>query len=382
MNPRFHFRLHFRIHRLRIAVALCALASLFAPRIAQAQLRSPWDGQSIPLTDAPYDCPQPPPFTKTLDAESYYTDAHHSIIDPKKRDAEEKATEAPTHLGQWSTEAADAYLTKGSRAAAACVYSLLDAAAGAHAWSGEMPTGQGHYEQKWLLAAVSVSYLKVRNSGVATPDQQKEIQKWFSSVANRVTDYVDTKKVNPDSDAWNNHRYWAGLAVAAAGIAINDKSDFAFGILSYKAGVDQIRPDGALPREMERAGRALHYHLYALAPLIMIAELAQANGMDLYSYNKGAIHRLVDVCVAGLQNPEIFAKATGVPQDIVAGQHSGADIGWAVPYVKRFPNPQLSAWIAQAGTVRFWQWGGLPPAPIRNCIGCLSSAQTAERRIA
>jgi hypothetical protein len=42
-------------------------------------------------------------------------------------------------------------------------------------------------------------------------------------------------------------------------------------------------------------------------------------------------------------------------------QFSGADIGWAVPYVKRFPNPQLSAWIAQASTIRFWQWGGLPP---------------------
>jgi poly(beta-D-mannuronate) lyase len=112
---------------------------------------------------------------------------------------------------------------------------------------------------------------------------------------------------------------------------------------------------------MARAGRTLHYHLYALAPLIMIAELAEANGIDLYSYNNGAIHRLVNLCIAGLRDPAIFAKATGVQQDIVAGQYSGADIGWAVSYVKRFPSPQLSAWIAQAGTIRFWQWGGLPP---------------------
>jgi poly(beta-D-mannuronate) lyase len=353
MNP--------RIPLLRIAFALCSLAPLLAPSIAQAQLRSPWDGLSIAATDAPYNCPEPPPFAKTLSVEGYYTDAHHSIIDEKKREAEEKATEAPTHLGQWSGEAADAWLTKGSRAAATCVYSLLDAAARAHAWSGEMPTGQGHYEQKWLLAGVSVAYLKVRNSGVGTPDQQKDILKWFSSVADRVTEYVDSKKVNPDSDAWNNHRYWSGLAVTAAGIATNDKSNFVWGIQSYKAGVDQIQPDGVLPHEMARAGRALHYHLYALAPLIMIAELAEANGIDLYSYNNGAIHRLVNLCIAGLRDPAIFAKATGVQQDIVAGQYSGADIGWAVPYVKRFPNPQLSAWIAQAGTIRFWQWGGLPP---------------------
>lgn len=345
-----------------IALAIVIGAALHASQAAHADaLHSPWDDHSITLTDAPYDCPQPPPFDKTLNAQSYYTDAHHSVIDPRLQEAERKATEAPTHLGQWSTEAADAYLTKGSRAAAACVYSLLDAAASAKAWSGEMPTGQGHYEQKWLLAGVAVSYLKVRNTGVGTPEQQRDIQKWFSSLANRVTEYVDSKKGNPDSDAWNNHRYWSGLAVAAAGIADNDKSNLQWGLASYKAGVDQILPDGVLPHEMERAGRALHYHLYALAPLIMIAELAEANGTDLYSYNKGAIHRLASLCVAGLQNPQIFAKATGVQQDITGGPYSGADIGWAVPYVTRFPNPQLSAWIAQASTIRFWQWGGLPP---------------------
>jgi poly(beta-D-mannuronate) lyase len=347
--------------RFRIALALAVFASLLAPRVALAQLRSPWDGRSITPTDAPYNCPQPPPFSKSLDVEGYYTDAHHSIIDEKKREAEEKATEAPTHLGQWSGEAADAWRTKGSRAAAACVESLLDAAAQAHAWSADMPTSQGHYEQKWLLAAVAISYLKVRGSGLATPDQQKNIQKWFTSLADRVMDYVETKEVNPDSDAWNNHRYWSGLAVAAAGISLDNKRDFTWGVQSYKVGVDQIQRDGSLPREMARAGRALHYHLYALAPLVMIAELAEANGTDLYSYNKGAIQRLADLCVAGLRNPEIFAKATGVQQDIVPGDYSGADIGWAVPYVKRFPNPQLSAWLAQAKTTRFWQWGGLPP---------------------
>ncbi len=348
------------IHRLVFALGILAL--LVASLSAHAQqLRSPWDDHPVTLTDVPYDCPQAPPFAKTLDVEGYYTDAHHSVIDPGKKEAEEKATAAPTHLGQWATEAADAYLTKGSRAAAQCVYSLLDAAALAHAWSGEMPTSQGHYEQKWLLAGVAVSYLKVRDSGLGPPEQQKEIQKWVTSLANHVMDYVDSRKQDRDSDAWNNHRYWSGLAVAAAGIADNDKREFRFGIDSYEAGVDQILPDGVLPLEMNRAGRALHYHLYALAPLVMIAELAAANGTDLYSYHKGAIHRLVRACVAGLQNPELFARAAGAPQDIAVGQHSGADIGWAVPYVRRFPNPQLSAWIAQAGNVRFWQWGGLPP---------------------
>jgi poly(beta-D-mannuronate) lyase len=345
---------------LRAVLPVLLVAIPLAARAAEP-LRSPWDAQRIALTDAPYTCPDPPPFAKTLNAQSYYTDAHHSVIDPKLKEEEEKATAGPTHLGQWTTEAADKYLRTGSRAAVACVYSLLAAAAQAKAWTDQMPTGQGHYEQKWLLAGTSVAYLKVRNTGVGTPDQDKDIKKWFSSLANRVTDYVDSKKNIPGSDAQNNHRYWSGLAVAAAGIALNDKSDLDWGITSYKFGVDQIQPSGVLPLEMNRAGRALHYHLYALAPLIMIAELAEANGTDLYSYDNGAIHRLVKLCIAGLANPDIFTKGTGVPQDITGGPYSGSDIGWAVPYVKRFPNAQLSQWLTQADYTGFWQWGGLPP---------------------
>jgi poly(beta-D-mannuronate) lyase len=69
----------------------------------------------------------------------------------------------------------------------------------------------------------------------------------------------------------------------------------------------------------------------------------------------------VKLCIAGLSDPSLFSKATGVPQDITGGPYSGADIGWAVPYVKRFPDAQLSDWIAHADYVSFWQWGGLPP---------------------
>ncbi len=340
-------------------LAVLALAVCTADARAD-QLKSPWDGHPVALTDAAYTCPDPPPFSKSLDAESYYTDAHHSVIDPVKKAAYEKAAEAPDHLGQWTTQAADAYLRHGSRAGAQCVYALLSAAAASKAWSASMPTGQAHYVQKWLLAGTAMAYLKVRNTGVGTTEQDKEIQKWFGFLADQVVDYVDDKMKSPNSDAWNNHRYWAGLAVCAAGIARNDNHEFRFGMDAFKAGVDDIGPSGVLPRELARAGMALHYHLYALAPLIMLAELGETNGIDTYAANDHAIDRLVNLCEQGLLHPEIFQKATGVEQNM-PDKISGATIGWAVPYVKRHPDPQLSAWIAQAEYTSFWQWGGLPP---------------------
>jgi poly(beta-D-mannuronate) lyase len=295
-----------------------------------------------------------------MNAESYYIDANHSVIDEAKRDAFRKATEAPTNLGDWVGRAADAYRATGSRAAAQCAYGLLAAAAAAKAWSDTMPTGQASYEQKWMLAATAMAYLKVRASGVGTADQDKAIQKWFGDVAGRVEDYVNSKRSNPNSDAWNNHLFWAGLAACAAGVARNNKGDFNFGVDAYKIGVREIQPSGVLPREMARAGMALHYHLYALAPLVMIAELGEANGLDLYAENHAAIQRLATITEAGLKDPGIFKKATGVEQNL-PDEISGYEIGWAVPFVKRFPDAQLSAWIASASTTRFWQWGGLPP---------------------
>jgi poly(beta-D-mannuronate) lyase len=334
-----------------VGVSICITASA-------ESLRSPWDATAITPNDVPYNCPAPPTFSKTLEAEGYYTDKQASIIDSKKLAAFNLATEGPTHLGQFAAAAADAWLSKGSRSAAACVYLLLHAAAKADAWSGEMPNMAG--VQGWMLSGTAIAYLKVRNSHAGTAEQDADIQKWFRLIAARLREYFDMERAHPGSEAYNNHMYWAGLAIATQGIACNDTNAFLWGIETYRMGVDAIQPDGSLTAEMNRAGMAEHYQLYALGPLVMLAELAAANGLDLYTVNDGAIHRLVKFDIAALDDPSIVTRRTGVTQNIKQ-PYSGLEIGWAIPYVQRFPNPQLSALIAKAPWVRFWQWGGAPP---------------------
>ena len=53
---------------------------------------------------------------------------------------------------------------------------------------------------------------------------------------------------------------------------------------------------------MARGQRALHYHLFAIAPLVTMAELAQANGDDLYGYDHSRLKLLVSVSVSGLND--------------------------------------------------------------------------------
>lgn len=333
---------------------------LFAGGAKAEKLRSPWDNVKVEQTSAVYACPAPPPFARTLELSPYYTDAHASIIDARKLAAFQEASEAPTHFGQFATAAADAYLSKGSNAAALCAYSLLDAAAKAEAWTGKMPGFQGVYMQNWELSGVAIAYLKVRQSKVGTPEQDATIQRWFHLLAGRIREYFDVQITHPGSDGWNNHLYWAGLALAAAGVADNDTEGFKWGIVAYRRGLDAIQPDGSLTAEMNRAQMALHYHLYAVGPLIVLAEFGEVNGLDLYAENSGAIHRLVKFCIAGLKNPPLLEKRTGVPQ-VVPHPLAGLEIGWGVPYVHHFPNQQISSLIAEAEWTRFWQWGGAPP---------------------
>jgi poly(beta-D-mannuronate) lyase len=330
---------------------------------AAEQLRSPWETARTTPTDAAYACPAPPAFSRTLDLQGYYSDKRYSVIDAKRLAAFNDASEGPTHLGQYATNAADAWLSKGSRDAAMCVYSLLDAAAKADAWDNEMLNNNGVYLQNWMLSGTAVAYLKVRGSQFGTTEQDARIQKWFRLVANRVREYFDVQFGRPGSDAWNNHIYWAGLAVAAEGIADNDIDSLIWGIATYRIGIDAIQPDGSLAAEMGRGQKALHYQLYALGPLVMLAELGEANGIDLYATKNGAIHRLVQFNIGAMKDPSIISRRTGAAQDI-SKTYSGLEIGWAVPYIQRFPNAQLSTWMAQAPWLRFWQWGGTPPEAV------------------
>lgn len=335
-------------------------AALFPFHARGQRLHSPWDWARIVSTDAPYNCPAPPAFSRTLNLEGYYSDRKYSVIDQKKLTEYQANSEGPTHLSQYAGLAADAWLSKGSRAAAECVYSLLTVAAKADAWDDKMPQNNGVYAQNWLLSGTGLAYLKVRGSGAGTAEQDAEIQQWFGRLAARVREYFDSGRQRPGSDAWNNHMYWAGLSVAAEGIAKNDSDAFLWGLATYEMGIHAIQPDGSLDAEMGRGRMALHYQLYALEALVMLAELGEDNGIDLYAERDGAIHRLVAFDVAAMKDPSLIKKRTGEQQTIPL-PFSGLDIGWAVPYVQRFPNVDLTGWIAKAATVRSSSWGGAPP---------------------
>jgi poly(beta-D-mannuronate) lyase len=341
------------------AIAFLSLCSM--ARANDSPLRSPWDLHSVAATDAPYTCPPAPQLPHDFATNSYYTDSHHSIIDPALKKKYEESVATVEDFSRAVVKAADAYQTAGSRAAAQCASALLENAAKQKTLAGKMDGHQAYYVQGWNLGSWAVAYLKIRGSGVVSSEQSREILPWLKKLAKDNRGYYEGKRHHSGpSDAHNNHLYWAGFAISAAAIANNDRSLFGWSVDAYREGVDDIRADGTLPMEVDRGQMALHYHLYALAPLVMLAEFGEANGLDLYAERDYAIKRLVARSIAGLEDSTFFQQRTGVSQ-VTTSEIEAWEIGWAQPYARRFPEPKLSELMSRAVRLNYTSWGGLPP---------------------
>ncbi|HEY4359197.1 MAG TPA: alginate lyase family protein [Acidobacteriaceae bacterium] len=349
-----------RTYRLFLPIA--ALYSLASAALAAAphSLRSPWDGKPVTPTGKAYVCPVLPHIPADLTTDGFYRldDPTHSIVDPVRQAAYNASSGPVKREGMDIVAAADAFRTTGSLQAAECVRSHILALAQGNSIAGKMSSNQAYYVQGWIAGAIAIDYLKVREAAPLNAEQTRLVGDWLHSIGAQTEHYYDGKRDHGDKG--NNHLYWAGVELAAIGIAANRRDDLDWGLGTYETGVKQIRPDGTLPLEMARGSKALHYHLYALAPLVMLAEFGEANGMDLYAHANGAIHRLVKVSVGGLADPTLFEKATGVKQE-VPRTPSGDQIGWAPPYVRRFPDATISQYIANARTLSIFYLGGLPP---------------------
>jgi poly(beta-D-mannuronate) lyase len=288
-------------------------------------------------------------------------DPTHSIIDPVRQREYNRTSGPVKQEGNAIVAAADAFRSTGSEAAASCVLTHLTALAQDRSLSGSMSSAQAYFVQGWVVGAAAIAYLKVDGADRATPQQRAVILPWLQRVADETRAFYDQRASSPgESGGAQNHFYWAAVQLAATALATGNREDFGWAIQHAEHGIDSIGPDGTLEEEMRRGSRALHYHLYAAAPLVMVAELALPNGVDLYTYNHSALKKLVDVSIHGLVDPSLFRARSGDAQ-VGADATSAEAIGWAEPYNRRFPSPLLTRLLANSPKHSYMYLGGLPP---------------------
>ncbi|MGF1649540.1 MAG: alginate lyase family protein [Hyphomicrobiaceae bacterium] len=276
-------------------------------------------------------CPSPPPAPVTLDLPGYYTDTAKARPDPEREAALRAATHETTRFLRVVTTNADLSRQSPSprtqRIAARCATKWLLAWAEGRAYTGSMGSSQAEYQRKWDLAGMALATLKLRPH--LTDDEFGTLSAWLHRLAEQVVAFQFAP-----GRTFNNHAYWAALAIAATAHLTHDDALWSRARDIFERAAAGIAADGSLVAELERGERALHYHAFSAMALVTLAELAAARGEDWYATADGALHRLVARTAAGVAEPEQFDRLAGTRQQ----RPVDARAGWAILYRARFPD--------------------------------------------
>lgn len=328
-----------------------------ASDLAPTRLASPFG--NLPTRTAPgasrQACPAPPaPYDGPLEFVSKY-EGSDQARDQLNREAEGRyklATSAIQAFEAGLSDLSDRHV-EGQPEAATCALQWMRSWAAADALTGQANM-TGKAVRKWALAATAFSLLKVRDAPDLPPQDLKLVNQWLEHVAALVIgehQHIPAHKLN-------NHYYWAAAAVGATGIAIDDRGLFNWAMSAYRRSVRDIDAEGVLPRELARRSRALSYHLYALQPLVMLAEMGRVNGIDLYAEDDCALCRLVDRVSKGLADPAYFEQLTGARQQLDSAGSSHAMV-WLPLLAQACPDDaRLRTLVARYQPFRARRLGG------------------------
>ncbi len=335
----------------RLLALLVAVAASLNGAVVHSQtgyLQPPFDINNLLRDQATHSsrfiCKTPPSPVQDLTFGGFYKrGSGSSVVD---RDALRKYRAARKPIDSFAKtviKMSDRYLSTKQPAPeiAQCVFDWLRVWVKNRAFLGEV-SRQGGYVRKWALGTISLAYLKIRDAQPFDMAEQKTIKKWIGDWADVVRDDYSTGMHRSSRN--NNHAYWASWSVGLAGVVLNSRSHFNWMIERQHVAMRQIEDDGTLPLEMKRRSKALHYHVYSIQVLVMIATLAARNGINLYGIEDGALHRLVRRTVDGLSDPAYFVEKSGKKQNWV-GRVSGGKLAWMEAYYARFPTSEIKRWI-------------------------------------
>ncbi len=291
-----------------------ASASFINVQARRAELAHATTPRVLEALSWKHDCAnseQPAPPSGRMIIPHHYLSGSYGPINP-----EEATVTLPYRRFQDAvTDGASRYVATGDPAEAVCVANLLArwAAANTLLDYSYKESSQAWYQVEWTLSSISLAWSVVETDPAIPAAERAAILKWM----HKVTEYMFDQDPHPDDHAReNNHAYWRALCATSVGILTSDDKLYRRGLSQYARAIGQMNEDGSLPLEMARHENALHYQSFALEPLVMIAELASRQGIDLYSLrvNGHTIGDAVDFLVRASADLSLMKQYASEPQ--------------------------------------------------------------------
>jgi poly(beta-D-mannuronate) lyase len=155
------------------------------------------------------------------------------------------------------SDLAGAFVATGDSYFADCALDLLGK------WAAADALSEFHYTpsepQAWfnvedVLFAAGLAYAVVRDQIPGRAADKARIDAWLARVARNHLSIQ-----GGPSSCCNNHFYRRALYAAVIGILNADDDMFRVGVQALLSALHEMGPNGALPREMARGTRAVHY---------------------------------------------------------------------------------------------------------------------------
>ena len=278
-----------------VAARHAALAHNTDPRIARAIDSLAFCTRLPPVT----------PPTGRMEIPHHYISGSHGPVNP----AESVAAHVYYAYEDRITAGMNQWLVTADPREAQCAQQQIDSWAKAGTLLDYDPkeSSQAWFQVEWTLSATAITESVLVNEPSLDPAMVQRDIRWMNKAAHRTVDFDKAGKQT------NNHHYWRGLAAIATGVVSSDDNLFQWGIGVYKQGIDELDQRGALPQEMARHERSIHYQSFALQPLVPIADFAERQHIPLYQYRSPTGHTLrdaVNFLGAALANPEIIKAYT------------------------------------------------------------------------
>ena len=339
-----------RLSALLLALALPALAqsvkdphaSVVDVAARQAALKSTDDALLRSAIKSLRSCvtlpPVPAPAGRLI-IPPHYLSGSNGPVNP----AEAEATRVYAALENRITAGMNRYVATGSHAEAACALDQLNtwAQAGALLDYSRQESQQGWFQVEWTTSAAAITESVLLNDATLDPAQHKRVVAWLQTVAHKDISF------EKPTDTQNNHHYWRGLAATAVGVLASDEKLFRFGIDTFMQAIGEIDARGAFPKEMARHENAIHYQGFALQPLLLIAEFAARQGVDLYGYQAHG-RKLLDAIVFFGRAAQDPALVTPYTTDAQAGTFKPGDFAAIAFYAARFGTADLPPAVVTA----------------------------------
>ncbi|WP_425100801.1 alginate lyase family protein [Tropicibacter sp. S64] len=164
----------------------------------------------------------------------------------------------------------------------------------------------------------------------------------------------------PPGAASGNLRAWAGLAAASTAALTQDVVMQSWAVWSTAYVLCSANEDGSLPQEMTRGKYALHYQLYAMAPLATAVLVLERQGVSLKDRCDNALDRAAAFTLSDLANGSKTEAITGQVQSFFDGTHTLDDfqLAWLEPYILLSGNREAREMANERRPLSFSKLGG------------------------